>query len=214
MTTKMKTEGNQKYLTREVIALRKLREDYLKIDRKTASSLLEMTTKNLEKYENGRGNMTFEKLSYFLSKYKFSQHEFDLAIDGKFDDIRKLRGHQKAKVVENNNLRRSYKTIITKEVLVLKCLRELRGVNQYQASKICKYPRCTIGHIEQGRITLSPKRIQHIVESYSYTMDDFMHQLKSDNLLNHIVNECIALIKRLPEEKLLVVQPMLVSFSN
>ena len=203
----------KKEITKEALALKKLRE-IKGLDRKQAGVLLGVSFKTIEKFENGRTILTRPKITQILSGYDFSWKDLEACIDGKSEQIESRFVAKKPKVIANNHLRRSYKKIITKEVKTLTVLRQLKGLNKYQASRECGYPKCTIGHIENGRIEMSPKRIRHIVESYGFTMSDYEYHLKSERFVTEIQEECMAIIKGLSEEKLKAVHPLLSTFKS
>ncbi|MBC7713972.1 MAG: helix-turn-helix domain-containing protein [Rhizobacter sp.] len=82
--------------------------------------------------------------------------------------------HQKTiKKVLRNLDRRSYQKIVTKEVKALRALRSLKKNSQDEASKLCGYSRPTFGHIENGRITVNADRINHIIMSFGFKMQEF-----------------------------------------
>ena len=213
METNKKPRCKQKVMLPETLALRKMRE-ILDLDRKSAAILVEKSSKQLEKIENGFVELTPLLINKFIKSYGFSVANFELLVSGKVEQVwQKLRPPKK-KIIENNTHRRSYKKIITKEAKALKALRKLRGLSQYQASHLCKYHRTAIGHIENGRVELPQSRIQHIVKSYGFTMEDFDYHMKTDVLVTDIQDECIAIIESLSEKKLKVVHPLLLTFKS
>jgi transcriptional regulator with XRE-family HTH domain len=149
-----------------------------------------------------------------LNGYTVPFEDFESILNGRFDSIRLKYKPKRKKIIENNKLRRSYKRQVTKDVLTLIALRRLKSLTQYGASKRCGYAGCTMGHIENGRIELPAKRIDHIVKSYGFTMEDFNHHKNSDVFVTDIQDECIKVIRVLSEEKLKVVFPLLKSFRN
>lgn len=197
----------------EGLTLKKLRE-LKSLNRKEAGTLLEVSFKTVEKFENGRTTLNRSKIDEILRAYGFSYEEFCLCRDGKIEQVKAKHGHKKAKVIEQNNLRRSYKKVITKEAKVLQVLRTLKGLTQYKASHLCGYHKTAIGHIENGRIEIPRKRVQHIVDCYGFTMDDFNHHMKSEVFVTEIQDDCIKIIKALGEEKLKAVYPLLSTFKN
>ncbi len=203
----------KKELTKEALAIRKLRE-IKGLDRREASVLLEISHKTIESFENGRNPLSKEKVAKYLALYGFSNADFDMCLAGQVEQVKEKYGPKRKKIIENNSLRRSYKQIMTKEVKVLQVLRRLRGVSQYQASRLCGYWQSTIGHIETGRIELSQKRICHIVESYGFTMDDFSYHMNGTEFVTDIQDQCISIIRKLSREKLKVVQPLLETFNK
>ena len=195
----------------DAITLRKSRE--LKgLNRKEAGALLGVSFKAIEKFENGRTTLNRTRIDNIISAYGLSYDDFCLCRDGKMEQLKSKYGQKEPKIIESKSLRRSYKKIITKEVIVLKALRNLRSLSQAKASFLCGYHRTAIGCIENGRVELSRKRIRHIVESYGFAMGDFEYHMKSKKLITDIQSECIAIIRALPEEKLNVVYPLLTTF--
>lgn len=213
MEPKKQPRSKQKIMLPETIAIRKMRES-LKLDRKTAALLVEKSPKQLEKIENGYVEITPQLILHFLNSYSFKRTDFDLLVSGKSVALREQKIPQKKLVIENNRLRRSYKKIISEDVKVLIALRKLRGLTQYNAGRVCGYPRCTIGHIENGRIELPHSRIQHIVESYGFKMKDFEHHKGSEKLITDLHEECIEIIKKIDNTKLNAVYSVLLSFKN
>lgn len=202
-----------KEITKEALALKKLRE-IKGLNRKEAGVLLGVSFKTVEKFENGRTVLTRTKIAEILTGYELLFSDFELCCDGKMQQVQDRFVTKKPKVIDNNHLRRSYKKIITKEVKTLAVLRKLKGLNKFQASRECGYAKCTIGHIEYGRIELTPKRVCHMVESYGFTMADYQYHLKSDQFVTDIQDDCISLIKGLSEDKLKAVYPLLQTFKN
>lgn len=196
----------------EGLALKKLRE-IKGVNRKEAGVLLGVSFKTIEKFENGRTTLTRSKIDEILSGYGFSYDDFDNCCKGKSDKV-KAKFVAIPKVIENNTLRRSYKKVITKEAQVLKVIRKLKGFTQYKASFLCGYHKTAIGHIENGRVEIPKSRIQHILESYGSSMEEFNHHMNSDVLVTEIQDDCISIIKSLGEEKLKAVYPLLSTFKN
>ncbi len=200
-----------KLMLPETIALRKMRE-LLNLDRKQAALLIGKSSKHLEKIENGFVEVTPILIEHFLKSYSFPKTKFNLIVNGKFHQIEKENKRPSKPIIENNKLRRSYKRILTKDVEVLISFRKLRNLSQYQASRICSYAKCTIGHIENGRIELPYSRIKHIVTSYGFTMKDFEYHKKSEVLITDIQDECIKAVKKIDSTKLNAVHAVLQSF--
>ena len=195
----------------DAITLRKLRE-IRGFSRKEAGVLLGLGHKSVERFENGRTLLGRARIDNILRTYGLTHEDFLSCREGKSEQIKKRFCHKREKVIENNKTRRSYKKIITKEVKVLKVLRKLKNLSQYKASLICGYHKGAIGHIENGRIELPQSRIQHIVKSYGFTLEDFERHMKSDVLVTDIQNECLSIIKGLSEENLKAVYSLLLSF--
>ena len=213
METKNLRRSQKKMITNEVTALKKMRE-MKGLSRKDAAPLVGVTSKLIEQLENGRVELTKQKIAQYCSAYEFSQNQYSDICEGKIGKVEKEICKVRIKVIEQNNLRRSYKKIITKKANTLKVLRRLKGLTQYQASAYCGYHKSAIGHIENGRIELSHQRICHIVESYGLTMKDFEYHLKSDQFITDIQDNCINIIQGLSEEKLKAVYPLLQTFKK
>jgi transcriptional regulator with XRE-family HTH domain len=200
-------------LSKEALSLRKLRE-LIGMNRKEAGIKLGVSFKAIEKFENGRAKLSPTRVSEILRGYNIPHEEFESILNGKIDELKKKYQPKQKKVIEHNQLRRSYQRLVTKDVLTLIALRKLRFLSQYQASKRCGYSKCAIGHIESGRIELPPERIEHVVKSYGFTIQDFNHHKNSDQFITDIQDECIKVIRLLSEEKLKAVFPLLKSFRS
>lgn len=201
---------NTKQISEDALALKRVRE-FKEMSRKQAAILLGTSYKSVEKFENGRTTLSPTRIEQILTAYDTNYAEFVAIREGKDLSILK-KPRQKPKVIENNHLRRNYKKIITKEVKTLVVLRRLRGINQYEASNLCGYSKATIGHIENGRIELPEKRIRHIIQSYGFTIKQFIMHKNSDVFVTDIQDECIKIIQKLSIEKLNAVHPLLKSF--
>ncbi|WP_158536852.1 MULTISPECIES: helix-turn-helix transcriptional regulator [Halobacteriovorax] len=196
----------------EALALKKLR-GIKGVNRREAGVLLGVSFKTIEKFENGRTALTRSKIDEILSGYGFSYDDFNNCCNGKSDKV-KAKFVTIPKVIENKKLRRSYKRVITKEAQVLKAIRKLKGLSQYKASFLCGYHKTAIGHIENGRVEIPKSRIQHILEAYGFTMDDFDYHMKSEVFVTEIQDDCISIIRSLGEDKLKAVYPLLSTFKN
>ncbi len=203
----------QNKISNEALSLRKLRE-LNGLDRKQAAIKLGVSHKTIEKFENGRSQLSPSKVSEILRGYAVPVEDFEHILNGRTDAIRQKYEPKKIKIIENNRLRRSYKREVTKDVQTLTALRKLKFLDQYTASLKCGYARCTIGHIENGRIELPANRIEHIVKCYGFTMTDFYHHKSSEVFVTDIQDECINIIRTMSEEKLKAVHPLLKTFRN
>jgi transcriptional regulator with XRE-family HTH domain len=187
-------------------ALRRARE-HLKVTRDELARRLELSPKSVEKYENGRAVLDEEKVFRILSVLGIGMNEFLRAKKG-----RPLYPPKKReKLVVENSHRRSYQKLITKEVKVLRTLRNLRGFSQDQASSVCGYSRPSIGHIENGRIELNKERINHIVSNYGFALSEYERMMNEDVLRDEILEKCFEKMKLLSEEKLRIIQSLLMT---
>jgi transcriptional regulator with XRE-family HTH domain len=87
----------------------------------------------------------------------------------------------------------------------------MKGISQDQASSVCGYSRPSIGHIENGRIELDRDRIIHIVSSYEFGMSEFQRFMSEEVLRDEILERCLSKMIRLSEEKLKVIQSLLMT---
>ena len=198
MTKKMKQPLR---ITDEHQALRELRLSK-NLNLEQASIPLGIKSKGLGHIENGRVKLTKEKIEKILMSLGFNYHDF-LRAKKKIKDDKKnhVNRHTIKKVLKNSD-RRSYQKIITKEVKALKALRILRKISQDKASSICGYSRPTIGHIENGRIVVDEERIEHIVKSFGFRIEDFEKYCKAEVTRDVIIENCKRKILDLPDEKL------------
>ena len=187
-------------------ALRRSRE-LLKVTRIELARRLTLSPKAIEKYESGRAIIDEGKLKSILKALDLNLQDFEKIRRGKGCGLKK-----KKKTVFTNQERRSYRRIITKEVRVLRILRQMKNLSQDQASSVCGYSRPCIGHVENGRITLDQDRIEHIVESYGHPMSEFDRLMREEIIRDEILSVALETMKRLSEEKLKIVSSLLQSF--
>jgi transcriptional regulator with XRE-family HTH domain len=88
----------------------------------------------------------------------------------------------------------------------------MKNLSQDQASSVCGYSRPSIGHIENGRITLDHNRIEHIVESYGHPMSEFERLMKEEFIRDEVIKLCLDKLIQLPEDKLKLVSSLIQSF--
>ncbi len=174
------------------------------LSRKDLAKKLNVSYKAIEKIENGRDKLSEYRFQNILKAIEISPDEFLKIKRGK-----KITKAERVKNVITNNDRRSYRKLITKESQVLKSLRRLKDISQDQASALCGYSRPTIGHIENGRITLDKERIVHIVTCYGYSYLDFERSFHKEKLRDEIIDLCISKLKKLSDEKLAIVWGMI-----
>ena len=125
METQNLRRSQKKVITNEVTSLKKMRE--LKgLSRKDAAPLVGVTFKLIEQLENGRVELTKKKIAQYCRAYGFTEKQYRDICEGKIGKVQKEICKVRTKVIENNNLRRSYKKLITKEAQVLKVLRQLK----------------------------------------------------------------------------------------
>lgn len=189
-------------------ALKRARE-LMKVTRVEMARRLNLSLEAIKKYEKGGAIIDEKKIQKYLEV-------LDLTMDD-YQKIKKGKGisrNRKKKTIFINQERRSYQKIITKEVRVLKILRQMKNLSQDQASSICGYSRPSIGHIENGRITLEKNRIEHVVECYGYSMSEFNRLMREEIIRNEVLSQAFEIMKRLPEDKLKIVSSLLQSFEK
>lgn len=193
----------EKISNAELRALRLAREK-LGVTRYEIAEALGLTYKAVEAIENGRMPLSVERKEEILKLLSLSEH--------RLKRIKKsgvVEPSVRNKTVFENSQRRSYKRVITKEVRVLKLLRNMKKIPQDKASALCKYSRPAIGHIENGRIEIPLGRIKHIVTSYGYEFSKFEELMKEEVIRDEVLDFCYDKIAELSEEKLKLVHSML-----
>lgn len=204
---------SQAFISEFAVLIKKMRL-VRKLRRKQAAHFLPFDHKNLEKLENGRGNISVEQFKMLQSVYGFSDSDVEAIRTGKYKAIEKAENPKQKITTEKRKDRRFCHRKITRECKVLKEMRLLKEIDQYTASKSCKFGRNTIGFIENGRVTLTEKKIRHIVETYGFTMELFQQLLKQSLLRHELIEQCQEIISRLDENKLRVIFPMLQSMAS
>jgi len=184
-------------------ALKRARE-LMKVTRIEMAQRLGLSLEAIKKYESGRAIIDDKKISNFLSALDLTDEDYQKIKRGKG-----ITRNRKAKTVFSNAERRSYRRVITKEVRVLKILRQMKNLTQDQASSVCGYSRPSIGHIENGRIELQSERIRHIVSSYGRSMDEFYRLMREQVLRDEIIEASIQKMRGLPEDKLMLVSNLI-----
>lgn len=169
---------------------------------------LNLSSKAVEKWENGRYLISETKLKEILEAIEINGNDLLRLKNGK--NI-VLRSRREKKVLKNED-RRSYNKRITKQCEVLKSLRRSKNITQYKASELCGYSKASIGHIENGRIELTNKRIKHIVLSYGLQLKDFDEAILLDEQRDIVVDSCLEKIRRLDKAKLALIKNLLGSF--
>ncbi|SRR3989339_21850 len=117
-------------------------------------------------------------------------------------------------LMENRTKKRRTATKkMTKEALVLRYLRESRCLSMRKAAKVTGVSDAQINHAENGRKDLRPDFILKLVVAYGYTYQDFLDFLNNKKEApEHLLSECISILKRLKSDKLKSVKTILESF--
>lgn len=117
-----------------------------------------------------------------------------------------------AKIKKKKNRRCNYKRM-SKEAIVLKYFRESRHLSMRRAGALLGLSEATINHTENGRKDLSPEFILKLVHAYGYTYQDFTdHVTGKKEVPESLLASCVAILKKLPIEKLRSIKTILESF--
>ena len=174
-----------------------------------AAEPLGIKSKGMGHIENGSVGLTDERVREILEKWELTYFDFVSAKKLVKDGIRNRSHRAIVRTVLSNKDRRSYQKIITKEVRVLKILRQMKKLSQAKASSLCGYSRPTIGHIEQGRIEIDRERIEHIVRAYGFDVREFDQMMSEEVLRDELLTKCVQRIESLSPEKLRLINSLL-----
>lgn len=198
---------SQTFISEYAVLIKKMRL-LRKLKRTQAAQFLPFNHKYIEKLENGRGDISLEQFKLFQSTYGFSDTDL-----GKLKDEDIHCPKQKI-TTKNRKDRRFCHRQVTRECKVLKEMRLLKGIDQYAASKNCKFGRNTIGFIENGRVNLTERKVRYIVEAYGFTMELFQQLIKQPLLRHELIEQCQTMLNKLDENKLRIIFPMLQSMAH
>ncbi|MCT4641197.1 MAG: helix-turn-helix domain-containing protein [Bacteriovoracaceae bacterium] len=209
--TNINIENSDHFICDYAVLIKKMRL-LRRLNRQQAALLFDFSFKNIEKLENGRGTITLEKFKDFQSKYKFSDQEVEDLRSGKTQAPTDANIIRKNLNSDGKRLGRRFKRKhVSRECKVLKELRLQIGIDQYSASRKCRFGINTIGWIENGRVELTNKKIQHIVLTYGFTMEYFNGLLKINPLRHEMIEQSKVIIEELDENKLRAIMPILQS---
>jgi transcriptional regulator with XRE-family HTH domain len=206
-------EKNIDYISDDAIILKKMRL-LKRLNRQQAALLFGFSHNLIEKLENGRGRVTKERFRQFQEVYGYSDIEVEGLRSGKIDAPTDPNCIRKRITTEGRKDKRFNHRQITRECKVLKELRLRINLDQYSASKKCGFGKNTIGWVENGRITLTDKKIRAIVEAYGSTMELFNQLLKVNPLRHEMIEQCNEIISAMDENKLRAIMPMLQSMTS
>lgn len=208
MKTKKTKRCDKKVILSDQLALKQLRQEQ-RLTQKEAGEKLGLSHKSIGAIENGRVSLDRKRIEEIVISYGLTYLDFVRAkrIIEK-EGLKKPKRQFTRKVLKNSD-RRSYQKIITKECKVLRSMRRMKKLSQYEASRLCGYSKATIGHIENGRIELTEERVIHIIKCYGYKDTNFEKDMKGLIQKDYIVNNCIDLINILEGEKLEMIHKLL-----
>jgi transcriptional regulator with XRE-family HTH domain len=199
----------RKFITDDTITVRKVRE-LRGYSRTQAGLLLDVSSKQIEAIENGRVQLTDERIAHICAAYNLSTTRYADIKAGKITTRDHSDMSPRPKIIEHKKLRRSYRKVVDGKVRAIISLRHLAGLTQYEATFRCGYAKCQFGQIENGRVELSEKRIRHIVACLGFTSDDFQREARAGEKTTYeLRSECLASINVLGIEQLRSVSSLL-----
>ena len=195
----------------ESTVLRRMRI-FRKIHREDAAKIIERSPKLLERFENGRTNLSLEKKKQLVRRYRYTWEEY-LRLLNNPDELPEMpaRSVYKSKAMPRTEGRK-YQKNITKEARVLKVLRQMKELTQPQAAAKCGWSRSCIDHLENGRVEISEEKISHILKSYGYSRMDFEDLREASILRDEVIAECLNILTKLDNDKLRAVKALLDNF--
>lgn len=105
--------------------------------------------------------------------------------------------------------RSTYK-IITKEVKIIRSLREKRGLSVNRAAPLIGTNKSTLTSLENGRINLSEAWLEKILKAYRIRQDEFEKISEGDfESKEELLNEILLDAKKLEQEKLIMVRQLI-----
>lgn len=202
---------NTKILTKDVIVLRRMRI-FRKISRSNAAAAIERGVKTIERFENGRANLSEEQKKTLVRRYRYTWSEYIEFLDGEctLPDL-PSRSTYPSKA-QSRLLGRKYRKEITKEARVLKVLRKMARLTQPMAASKCNMHRSSIDHFENGRVELSREKIEQIVRGYGYKMDMFNELVSAPVLRDEVLQDSLKILAILDNDKLRAVKALLDNF--
>lgn len=204
-------KSNAKIVTKDVIVLRRMRI-FRKINRGDAAKAIERSLKSIERFENGRSNLSTEQKKALVRRYRFTWQEFLAYMDGQCDlpDLpsrstfpRKERPREEG---------RKYQKVISKEARVLKVMRKMANLTQPEAAAKCSTHRSCIDHLENGRVEITHEKIEQTVRAYGFKMAVFEELLEAPMLRDEVLQDCLKILTVLDNEKLRAVKALLDNF--
>lgn len=198
----LKTNHQRSDFVRTVRALKAAR--LLKgLSRIEAAVSIGWSEASIEQIENGRCNFSGKRLTKILESYGLTADQFDrIKEDPKLVLAEVCKNGTSDRSVVRKPRRNHFK-IVTKEVRAIRILRKRKRVSQYKASRLCGYVPGAFGHIEVGRIDLTPKRIKHILRCLGYLWSDYEELMNATVLRDEIEEEITKLLPSLDERALI-----------
>ncbi len=204
-------KSNTKVVTKEVVVLRRMRI-FRKINRPDAARAIERSEKSIERFENGRSNLSTEQKKALVRRYRYTWQEFLSMLDGNCElpDL-PSRSTYPSKMQPRTEGRK-YQKLVSKESRVLKVMRRMANLTQPQAAAKCGWSRSCIDHLENGRVEVGPEKIAHVVRCYGFKMDLFEELRDAPMLRDEVLQDCVRILGVLENDKLRGVKALLDNF--
>lgn len=111
-------------------------------------------------------------------------------------------------------MKRSQQKRITQLAKIVRFMRMSRGISQKRAAERCDLSEQAIGHYENGRMDISPKRLDQFLKVYNYSQEELEEYLEGKPIPINVKDDCISLLNQIDETKLRAVHAVLMSFSS
>lgn len=110
--------------------------------------------------------------------------------------------------------RSTYK-VITKEVKIIRSLREKRALSVNKAALLIGTNKSTLTALENGRINLSEAWIEKILKSYKFNQEDFK-KLQEVNVVSkdELLEEIMTSMRKLNQENILTISQLVNGLIN
>jgi transcriptional regulator with XRE-family HTH domain len=105
--------------------------------------------------------------------------------------------------------------IITREVKIIRALREKKKLSVQKASEVIGTNKSTLTALENGRIDLSEDWIRKTLRGYEVNEISFKQMVEAkDTIREEIVSEVMQMLLKLSYDRLIAIRQVLVSFSS
>lgn len=211
LVPKLEEQTAPKFIRVEYVVLRRMRI-VRKISRKDAAKAIERSPKLMERFENGRANLSLEKRKQLVRRYRYTWEDY-LRLLGNPDELPELpsRSTFKSKAVPREEGRK-YQKQVSKAARVLKILRNMEGWPQPVAAGKCGWSRSCIDHLENGRVDCTEEKVAHVLKSYGCKRSLFDELMGAEILRDEVVAECVGILKQIDNDKLRAVKALLENF--
>ena len=111
--------------------------------------------------------------------------------------------------------KRSQERRITVQSKVVRFMRVSRGISQREAARKSDISEPAIGHYENGRMDISPARLEQFLCVYGFTRGEYEEYMNGKPIpVMSVRDDCIGLLGRIDETKLRAVHAVLTSFTS